>query len=204
MSHDAQAEDPSSSTDRFTTWIVEDTHWSRAGLVSGLVLLLLGPLVRSGAGRAVSLVYHQLPLYMFHQYEEHGHSAFKRDVNRMLPANRARLTDRKIFWINIAGVWGVDLAALYLTRYRKAAAGLAAPYLAIVNGVIHVGAALGQRRYNPGLWTSILFLLPFGVRGARALARETKASRGDHARGIGVAVLVHAITLIAILRKSPK
>ncbi|MGH2387123.1 MAG: HXXEE domain-containing protein [Chloroflexota bacterium] len=204
MSHDVQAEDPSSSNDRFTTWIMGDTHWSRAGLVSGLVLMLIGPLVRSSAGRVVSLVYYQLPLYMFHQYEEHGHGAFKREVNRMLPSNRAPLTDRKIFWINIAGVWGVDLAALYLTRYLKPAAGLAAPYLAVINGGLHVGGALRGRRYNPGLWTSILFLLPFGGRGVWALARETKASRRDHARGIGVAVLVHAITLIAILRKSPR
>ncbi len=204
MSDDVQAEDPSSRNDRFIAWIMEDTHWSRAGLVSGLILMLIGPLVRGGTARAVSLVYQQLPLYMFHQYEEHGHSAFKREVNKMLPSNRARLTNRKIFWINIAGVWGVDLAALYLTRYRKPAAALAAPYLAVVNGLVHVGGALRGRRYNPGLWTSILFLVPFGIRGVWALARETKASRGDHARGIGVAILVHAITLIAILRKSPK
>jgi hypothetical protein len=85
VSHDVQAEDPFSSHDRFTAWIVEDTHWSRAGLPMAIVLMLLGPLVRSGAGRAVSLVYYQLPLYMFHQYEEHGHGAFRREVNRMPP-----------------------------------------------------------------------------------------------------------------------
>src|SRR6185312_15205456 len=105
------------------------------------------------------LVYYQLPLYMFHQYEEHGHGAFRREVNRLLPANRAPVTSRKIFWINIAGVWGLDLAALYLTRYLKPAAGLAAPYLAVTNGLLHVGGGLRARRYNPGLLTSILFLL---------------------------------------------
>ncbi len=95
----------------------------------------------------------------------------------------------------------MDLAAIYLTRYRKPALGLAAPYLAIVNGLLHIGGALHGRRYNPGLWTSILLFLPLGTRSAWALSREAKASRGDHARGLGVALLVHVITLIAILRK---
>jgi hypothetical protein len=168
-----------------------------------LVLMLLGPLVRSGAGRAVSLVYYQLPLYMFHQYEEHGHGAFRREVNRMLPANRAPVTSRKIFWINITGVWVVDLVLLYVVRYLKPAAGLAAPYLAVMNGLFHIVGALRARRYNPGLLTSILFLVPFGTRGVGALARETKASRRDHVGGIGFAALLQVVTLIAILRKVP-
>ncbi len=100
------SDDQASQHEGIIAWIMEDTHWSRAGLVSARLLSLLGPLVRGGTGRTVSLVYHQLPIYMLHQYEEHGHGAFKREVNRSLPSNRAPLTDRKIFWINIAGVWG--------------------------------------------------------------------------------------------------
>jgi hypothetical protein len=69
---------------------------------------------------------------------------------------------------------------------------------------LHVGGGLRARRYNPGLLASILFLVPFGGRGVWALARETKASRRDHARGLGFAVLLQAITMIAILKKAPK
>ena len=185
--------------DTFAAWFMRDSHWSRAGLPLAIVLFLLGPIVRRGIGRGVFPVYLQLPVYMLHQYEEHAHGAFKRDVNRLL-AGRARLTDRTIFWINILGVWGVDLCTLYLARYVRPAFGLAAPYLAIVNGLIHVGGALRARRYNPGLWTSLLLLLPVGGVAAALITRACRASRPDHLRGLGAAVALHVIVILSIVR----
>ena len=129
-----------------------------------------GPLqCRANKGREhggyLSLCRHYCPVYLLHQYEEHGHGAFKREVNRMLPPTFGRLTDQTIFVVNIPGAWGVDIAATYLARFVGPGAGLVAPYLAIVNGLIHVGVAVRTRRSNPGLWTSLLLLLPVGGAG---------------------------------------
>lgn len=191
-------EPDASSGDTFAAWFMRDIHWSRAGLPLAIVLLLLGPVVRRGLGRGVFPVYLQLPVYMLHQYEEHGHGAFKRDVNRLL-AGRARLTDRTIFWDNTLGVWGVDLCALYLARYFRPALGLAAPYLAIVNGLIHVGGALRTRRYNPGLWTALLLLLPIGGIAAARISRTCRASWRDHLRSLAAAVVLHVVVILSII-----
>ena len=184
--------------DTFAAWFIHDTNWSRAGLPLAIVLLLLGPIVRRSIGKGVFQVYLQLPVYMLHQYEEHGHGAFKRDVNRLL-AGRAHVTDRQIFWINILSVWCTDLCLLYLARSVRLAFGLAAPYLAIVNGLIHVGGALGARRYNPGLWTSLALLLPLGGFAAARISRAAHASWRDHLRGLSVAIVLHVIVFLTIV-----
>ncbi len=198
------AEQPAGSAvmadDRFVDWIVRDTHWSRAGLPLAMVLLLIAPVVRRGMGRAPFLVYLQLPVYMLHQYEEHAHGAFKADANRSLRPRGRRLTDRKIFWVNILGVWGVDVCALYLARYTKPANGLVAPYLAVVNGLAHTGRAIKERRYNPGLWTSLLLLLPIGSSSAYAIARISPAARGAQVRGLGASILLHVLVAFSILQ----
>lgn len=190
--------------DGFAAWIVQETHWSRAGLAMAAILLAQAPALRRGLDRVSFLVYLQLPIYMIHQYEEHAHGAFEEDINRMLLRPRGRrVTDARVFWINILGVWGMDTVALYLARFARPALGLIAPYLAVVNGLTHVAAALKQRRYNPGLWTSLLLFLPFGGGAIRGIARACSATRGDHARGLATSVLLHVLVMIDILR-SPR
>lgn len=100
----------------------------------------------------------------------------------------------------IAGVWAVDLCALNLARYVALAFGLVAPYLALVNGLLHLVGALRERRYNPGLWTGLLLFLPAGGYSARALSRAAHASKGDHARGLGAAILLHAVVMLSLIR----
>jgi hypothetical protein len=196
-----RSKEPVASTaDTFPAWFMQDIPWSRAGIPLAVALLLLAPLVRRGLGRAPFLVYLQWPAYLLHQYEEHGHGAFKREVNRMLPPAFGRLTDETIFWMNIPGVWGVDVAATYLARFVGPGAGLVAPYLAVLNGLIHVGAAVGTRRYNPGLWTSLLLLLPVGGAGALTIGRSAGVPRAAHARGLAAAVLLHLLTIALIVR----
>jgi hypothetical protein len=164
--------------------------------------LLLAPFVRKGVGRASFLVYLQLPAYMIHQYEEHGRGAFQREMNAMLPPGIGRLTDRNIFWSNVLGVWGVDTAAFALAATSHPAAGLVAPYLAVVNGLLHLGSAFGLRRYTPGLWTALIIFLPFGAYSARAVGRESGASRGAHAAGIMAALFLHLLVVLSVVRNS--
>lgn len=192
------------AADTFPGWFVQDIHWSRAGIPLAGALLLLAPLVRRAVGRAPFLVYLQWPVYLLHQYEEHGHGAFKREVNRVLPSSFGRLTDQTIFWINIPGVWGIDITAPYLARFVGPGAGLVAPYLAIVNGLIHVGAAVRTRGYNPGLWTALLLLLPAGGASALAIGRIGRVPRSAHGRGLAASVLLHLLAIALIMRNGQR
>jgi hypothetical protein len=57
----------------------------------------------------------------------------------------------------------VDLISLYLSFFVNPGFGLIAVYLAVVNAVVHLVAAVALRAYNPGLWTAILLFLPLGA-----------------------------------------
>jgi hypothetical protein len=183
----------------YFAWLVRDQHWARVALPMAVVLLLLSPLLPAALGVAAFFVFLQLPVYMLHQYEEHGHGAFKAFINAMRPADAPPVSDRTIFWINILGVWVVDLVALYVARFGKGAWGLVAPYMAVVNGLLHIGMAVRQRRSNPGLWTSLLLMIPFGLYSIVRIGRVSGASKRHHGVGLAGAVLLHAITFVSIL-----
>lgn len=184
----------------FFTWFMQDTHWSRAGLPLAAGLFLTTPLVRRGVARPALLTYLQLPVYMLHQYEEHGHGAFKRDVNALVPPTVGHLTDGAIFWINMLGVWGADGLVTALAATGRPRAGLLAPYLAVTNGAIHIGVALKQRRYNPGLGTALALFLPFGASSIRAIGRDTGATRRAHLGALGLAIGVHLFAVALDLK----
>jgi hypothetical protein len=181
-------------------WLMRDTSWSRLGLPLAAGLLALTPAVSRRATRTTLLTYLQLPIYMLHQYEEHGHGAFKREINALVPPSIGHLTDRTIFWVNIASVWGVDAVVTALAASRLPAAGLVAPYLAAVNGAIHLGMALRQRRYNHGLGTALALFLPFGLYSIRAIGRDAGATRRAHLAALGVTLALHLLVMVGVLR----
>jgi hypothetical protein len=188
------------SPESFRTWFVRDTNWSRTALPLASGLLAVAPLVRRRLGRGPFLVYLQLPAYMLHQYEEHAHGAFKAYVQRVLAGPETSVTDGTIFWINIAGVWGVDLGALYLARFVNRAFGLIPPYLAVINGLTHTAMALKRREYNPGLWTSLALFIPFGGFSIVSITRKGRLSARHQRRAFGFAVLLHVVVFSVMLR----
>ena len=76
---------------RFADWVVH--NWSRAGLLVAVLLLAIAPIIYHSSGRAVFLIYLWLPLYMLHQYEEHGQGKFLEFHQRMMPRIAPLLTD---------------------------------------------------------------------------------------------------------------
>jgi hypothetical protein len=188
------------SQESFRTWFVRDTNWSRTALPMVMSMLAVAPLVRRRLGRGPFLVYLQLPVYMLHQYEEHAHGAFKAYANRVLAGRKTSVTDGTIFWTNIAGVWGVDLGALYLARFVNRAFGLIPPYLAVINGLTHTAMALKRREYNPGLWTSLALFFPFGGFSIVSITRECQLLPRHQRRAFGFAVLLHAVVFSVMLR----
>jgi uncharacterized membrane protein HdeD (DUF308 family) len=155
------------------------------------------PLIRPSLGRSRFLIFLHTPLYMLHQFEEHSTGAFKAYVAKAFLRARG-VNDITIGVINF-DVWATNLAALYFARLDRWALSLLAPYIALVNGIIHVATALRERRYNPGLVTGIVLLLPLGVSSIVQVAREGRAKRGDHFKAAGGAVLLHWLAIALIM-----
>lgn len=165
-------------------------HWVAAAGVSGVLLLALAPVLAARWSLPLLLIFLASPAYMLHQVEEHQGDRFRRFVNRMFGCEV--LTVRAVLVINLPGVWGVNLAALYAAAFAAPGDGLAAPYLMLVNAAAHAGAALRLRCYNPGLVTALCVLAPLGA----ATLALCPASLPQQAAGLVIAVAIHAAILL--------
>jgi hypothetical protein len=179
-------------------------NWPYAGLAAALFLLAILPLLWNSWNAALLIVFLQLPIYMFHQVEEHYHDRFRLFVNEHMAGGRNALTTGAVVVINVGGVWAVDLIALYLARFVRPGLGLIAMYLAIVNAIAHIGGAIVLRVYNPGLVTAILFLLPAGSLGWWMLVHDRQCSPFDHAWGLGIAIVIHAAIILLVRFRTRK
>jgi len=174
-----------------------ERNWMYAGAVCGVLLIALGPVLAAPLGPALLAVYAQLPAYMIHQVEEHHRDRFRLWFNATIGGGREALTPFAVLVINLAGVWAVDVAALYLARFVAPGLGLIAVYLTLVNAVVHVAGGVVQRRYNPGLVTAVVLFLPCAAWGLVALSG---ASAAEHVIGLACAVLVH-LAIVAHVRR---
>lgn len=174
-----------------TDWLAK--HWVAGALFTAGALLALAPLIRAACGLQLLLIYLHLPGYVLHQVEEHTGDRFRRFLNQRIFGVEA-LTTAAVLWINLPGVWGLNLAALYLAYFIAPGWSLAAPYLMIVNALIHLGTAARTRGYNPGLWTSLALFLPLGG----TTLWLVPATGGQLALGLGVAVAGHVAITVGI------
>ncbi|MCI4677986.1 HXXEE domain-containing protein [Rhodoblastus acidophilus] len=178
-------------TDRFYP------HWVAATAVLLVMTLLYAPFALAGRGEALALIYLFGPAYMLHQLEEHAGDRFRAYANRRVFGGREALSKATVLWVNLPGVWGLNLAALYAALGFGPGWGLAAPYLAVVNAVAHCGVALRFREYNPGLATALGLFFPLGFHALGAVP----ATLTQHLVGLGVAVAIHAAIVIPVLRQ---
>lgn len=140
-----------------------EANWVYGGVLAGILLLLLAPLLVAGWDRPATLAYLALPVYMLHQFEEHDDDRFRRFVNDVLGHGRELLTVRAVFVINFVGVWLLLAACLWLVRASGPGWAALAGWLLVVNAVLHVGQGIALRRYNPGLATAVVLFLPLGA-----------------------------------------
>lgn len=175
--------------------------WMYAGLVAGLVLLALVPVLAGMVSLPLLAVYVQLPAYMLHQVEEHHRDRFRLWFNRVMAGRREALSTSAVVFINVVGVWAVDLLALYLARFAGIGWGLVAVYLTLVNAVVHITGAAVQRRYNPGLFTAVALFLPLGFWALREISSAPGVTATDHAVALAVVIALHAAIIVHVKRR---
>ena len=174
-----------------------ESHWVAAALFMGVALLLLLPLGIPGGDRAMLLIYLASPIYMLHQVEEHLGDRFRNYVNTAVFGGIEALTTGDVLLINLPGVWGINLAALYAAHFFGSGWGLVAAYLILINGISHLGMAARLRGYNPGLGSAVLVFIPFGL----VSAFQIPGTALQHGVGFALALGIHiAIALHALYR----
>jgi hypothetical protein len=107
--------------------------------------------------------YINIPLYFFHQTEEHfWPGGFKNYINRVinnLPEGQETLTDIKVFWVNILLVWLAFLVFGVLSLVNLGF-GLFIIVFSILNCLTHIFQGIRRKEWNPGLvMASLQFLI---------------------------------------------
>lgn len=172
-------------------------HWVAGAGFMAAALAALWPAASLGWPPALSVLYLALPAYMLHQVEEHAGDRFRSFVNTVVCGGREGLTTADVLWINIGGVWVVDLAAFYAARFIEPGWGLTAVYLMLVNGLSHLGGAVKFPGYNPGLVTSVVLFLPLSI----AALMVVPGSLGRHVLGLAASVVIHAGIIVNLRRR---
>jgi hypothetical protein len=184
------------------------TAWPWFGALAALVMIFW---VASGDRRRASdpwwwLVL-LLPVYVLHQFEEHGIDArghvyaFRAALCHTLhqPQATCPADEAFIFAVNVGGVWLAGALAAFASS-RRDAAGIAILGLPFVNGVVHIAAAVRERAYNPGLLTAIALLVPYALVTARLFLRARVVLARRALPVIMVAgVLLHGVLLAALM-----
>lgn len=175
-----------------------EKHWVAGALFMTAALLALVPLIAQAWWPSLLLLYLHSPVYMLHQVEEHAGDRFRIFINQRLFQGLEALTPGAVLWINVPGVWGINLIALYAAYFWAPGYALAAPYLMLVNATAHFTTAFRFRGYNPGLWTSLVAFVPL----AFATLWCVPASASQHEMGLSVALAIYLWIAGSIARRA--
>ena len=176
------------------------SYWVIGAGFMAAALLALTPIIGM-ISLPLLLIFLHSPGYMIHQVEEHTGDRFRTFANTKVFGGRDALSVTDVLVINLPFVWGINLAALYAAAAWGVGWGLVAPYTVIVNAIAHI-ATLGRFRcYNPGLVTSFLLFLPLGIVTLFVVSGEPGVGLVHDFVGLGLAILLHAGIIVAVLRR---
>jgi len=121
---------PEGNSDRQAGWVAAFyPHWVAATGVAMVLLLAYGWVLLPGQPLSIRAIYLAGPAYMAHQIEEHRGDRFLAYVNRRQFGGRPALTPLISLLVNIPGVWGTNLIALYAALRWHPGWGLTAVWL---------------------------------------------------------------------------
>jgi hypothetical protein len=183
-------------------------EWPFAALAIGLVVacaLLVRPRWRDPEW----LVCWVLPIYMLHQFEEHGYNLlgqrfhFLDELCTLLghprldecPADPAF-----VLAVNVGGVWIQGLLAIVYRR-RNPMVGACALGTPLINVLAHVGPAFLLRGYDSGLLTALALFVPYCFWTLRIFRRNGLLDEKRLAIVIASGVLTHAILAASVFAK---
>ncbi|MEM9227658.1 MAG: HXXEE domain-containing protein, partial [Verrucomicrobiota bacterium] len=172
--------------------------WVYGGFLMSFVLLILLPVVSISYSTAFALVYLLLPLYQWHQLEEHADGKFQAFVNNRFGKGKDILNRHAIFVINVFGVWVLYALVILLAGTVNIGFGLIAVYITLINGVSHLIQAFRYKAYNPGLITSVLLFFPFGLVAWWSVSKTAGVGVGFHLLGLLAAIGLHAGIVVYI------
>lgn len=170
-------------------WLAK--RWVAAALFMGMGFIALGPAIAISFSGFLTLIYLHLPIYMLHQFEEHAGDRFRHFTNTRLFAGKEVLRPVDVIVVNIPLVWGVNLFAFYMAVFVKTGLGLVAPYLLLVNAVLHIVTSLRFRCYNPGIATAIAFFIPLSLITLMVSAGTPGITMRDHFIALIAALFIH-------------
>jgi hypothetical protein len=175
------------------------SHWVPGALISALALLAVMPIF-ARTNWPQTLIFLHLPAYMLHQVEEHTNDRFRAFVNQRMFGGLEALTVEAVLWINIPGVWGLNLLALYIARFGDPGFALAAPYFMQFNAVVHLIPFAKTRAYNPGLVTGLLLFVPL----AATTLYVIKATLMQHMLGAAIAAAFQVVIIAIPARRAAR
>lgn len=194
-----------------------DLAWPWIGIGIAAILLALLFFTRTFSTPGIASRWHDpawlavlgLPIYIAHQFEEHGidldgvRYAFRGALCSFMGYTDAATCPIPLSFItavNVGSVWGAFVLAAMLGRRRPVIA-LSAYGIPLINAFSHSVGALREQTYNPGLLTAVLLFLP-----ASLWALHVGKRAGIGWQGIGAIVLggifTHAVlmgSLVAFL-----
>ncbi|MBA3474079.1 MAG: HXXEE domain-containing protein [Rubrobacter sp.] len=191
-----------SSSFRLGSWIVD--NWSRMSLPFAVLALCSLPVFSTAGNAPLILLYTLLPVYMIHQYEEHAHGRFVDFFNSTIGRGHEVLTKASAFWINILEVWVLFLVSFYLAKYVAVGIAFVPIYLTVFNGFTHVISSVALRKYNPGLYTSVLLFFPWGFFLLIYFNGIVGSSFLFNGVGLLAAIIAHAIIVVYAFRRRGK
>jgi hypothetical protein len=144
-----------------------------------------------------------LPILVSHQSEEWvwpgGFLPFCNQ--RLLGSDRPDwpLTQHDGLHVNVTVGWGSAVAGFALWR-RAPVVAAAVLWIEAGNALMHTAMAMRERRYNPGVVTVTLLMVPHAAAGGRWLARSGRLSRRDGLLAIAAGIAFAGLPLAMKMR----
>lgn len=143
------------------SWLYK--NWAKLCIILSIIVALIILLVVKTNNILLFLIWIQIPIYLLHQFEEDSWpGGFKKFVNKEIfnvEVGEYPLNDTNIFWINVPIIW-VLMPIFASLSYINLFFGLWIPYFAVFNSLTHVIGAIVKRKYNPGLFVSLVLGIP--------------------------------------------
>jgi hypothetical protein len=181
-------------------------NWPYFGLIFGVIglIVLSFKSLNGKKGNWKELIFWwPLPIYMIHQFEEHGidifgnHYPFREYFCAVLGSpdlQACTLTPLFFFAVNVGTVWIAGLLSGFLGK-RWPLLGVVMIAALFVNGLGHLMIMIIRGVYNPGVVTGSLLFIPFALISLRILLKKKVIRVNYLPVGFGLAGVLHLVLI---------